>query len=129
MAYGMSAYLANKLLDHAFRNVAYTPPATVYVKLHTGDPGAAGTANASSVATRYACAWTAAASGVIAMSNKPEHTLGATETIRAASFWDSAGPSGGNFLYSVLATVEKGGTSGDIIRVNANSIGLEPLAA
>lgn len=127
MAYGISSYLANKLLDHAFRNTTYTPPATVYVKLHTGDPGAAGTANASSVTTRYACAWNAAASGSISMSNLPEHTLGGTETIVGASFWDH--PTAGNFMYSAQASVSKGGTSGDIIRISTNSVGLTPLAA
>lgn len=92
MAWGISAYLANKILDHICRNVAYTPPATVYAKMHTGDPGAAGTANASSVATRYGCAFNAAASGSITQSNTPEHTLGATETIAGVSFWDHPRP-------------------------------------
>lgn len=129
MAYGISNYLANKLLDHTFRNVAYTPATTVYAKLHTGDPGAAGTANASSVTTRYATTWAAAASGSISMSNTPEHTLNATETIASVSFWDTAGPTGGNFLYSVQATATKGGASGDIIRINTNTINFTPLAA
>lgn len=130
MAYGISAYLANRLLEHAFRSgVAYTPPTTVYAKLHTGDPGAAGTANASSVTTRYATTWAAAAAGQIAMNNTPEHTLGATETIAAVSFWDTAGPAGGNFLYSVQASVSKSGASGDIIRINTNAINFSPLAA
>lgn len=128
MAWGISAYLANKLLDHICRNVAYTPPATVYVKMHTGDPGAAGTANASSVPTRYACAFNAAASGSITQSNTPEHTLGATETIAGVSFWDSPGPTGGNFLWSSQATASKSGASGDIIRINSDSLTLAPLA-
>lgn len=33
-----STYLANKLLDHVFRNTAYTQPATVYLALYTSDP-------------------------------------------------------------------------------------------
>ncbi|MEN4419760.1 hypothetical protein VXD82_01920 [Mycobacteroides chelonae] len=127
MAWGISSYLANKLLDHICRNVAYTPPATVYAKMHTGDAGAAGTANASSVATRYPCAFNAAASGSITQSNTPEHTLGATETIAGVSFWDA--PTGGNFLWSSQATVTKSGASGDIIRINTDTLALTPLAA
>lgn len=127
MAYGVSIYLANKLLDHICRNVAYTPPATVYAKMHTGDPGAAGTANASSVATRYACAFAAAAAGSISQSNTPEHTLGATENIAGVSFWDH--PTAGNFLWSSQATVSKSGASGDIIRINTDTLTLSPLAA
>ncbi|RIR02570.1 hypothetical protein D2E40_13685 [Mycobacteroides abscessus] len=128
MTWGISAYLANKLLDHICRNVAYTPPATVYAKMHTGDPGAAGTANASSVPARYPCAFNAAASGTITQSNTPEHTLGATETIAGVSFWDTPGPTGGNFLWSSQATASKSGASGDIIRINSDSLTLAPLA-
>jgi hypothetical protein len=75
MATGISSYLANKLLDHALRNTTYTPAATIYAKIHTGDPGANGTANASSVTTRVATTYGTAASGSIAMSNLPEFTL------------------------------------------------------
>ncbi|QFG04609.1 hypothetical protein PBI_KEZIACHARLES14_33 [Mycobacterium phage Keziacharles14] len=127
MAYGMSSYLANKLLDHTFRNVAYTPPTAIYAKMHLGDPGAAGTANASAVTTRVATTFAAAASGSIAINNLPEFTLAGTETIVSISFWDAS--TGGNFLYSVLATVSKGGGVGDIIRINTNSIGFTPIAA
>ena len=127
MTYGISTYLANKLLDHAFRNTTYTPPATIYMKMHTGDPGAAGTANSSANTTRIATTFAAAASGSIRLSTTYEHTLNATETIAGASFWDAS--TGGNFLYSVAASVSKGGVSGDVIRVSINIIGMTPLAA
>ncbi|QOP66498.1 hypothetical protein PBI_MINIMAC_23 [Mycobacterium phage MiniMac] len=127
MAYGISTYLANKLLDHAFRNVVYTPPTAIYARLHLGDPGAAGTSNVSALTTRIATTFAAAASGIIAISNTPEFTLNATETIVGVSFWDAS--SGGNFLYSVQASVSKGGASGDIIRLATNTLGLSPIAA
>jgi len=38
----LSNYLAQKLLDHAFRNTPYTPPATVYAALFTAKPTASG---------------------------------------------------------------------------------------
>src|SRR5689334_20457017 len=127
MAAGISSFLANALLNHTFRNVTYTPPTTIYAKVHIGDPGAAGTANASAQTTRVATTFAAAASGSIAISNTPEFTLNATETITHVSFWDAS--TGGNFLYSVAATVAKGGTSGDLIRIVTNTIGFTPLAA
>lgn len=127
MAYGISPYLANKLLDHALRNTTYTPPTTIYAKIHTGDPGAAGTGNASAQTTRVATTFAAAASGSIAISNTPEFTLNASETITGVSFWDAA--TSGNFLYSAQASVSKGGVSGDIIRISTNTIGFTPLAA
>lgn len=37
-----SNYLENKMLDHVFGNTPYTPPATIYVALHTADPTEAG---------------------------------------------------------------------------------------
>ncbi|ASR86005.1 hypothetical protein SEA_APPLETREE2_22 [Mycobacterium phage Appletree2] len=127
MAFGISKYLANKLLDHAFRNTTYTPPTTIYAKLHTGDPGANGTANASLVTTRIAVSFSAASDGIIIASNSPEFTLVSTETIEGVSFWDAA--TGGNFLYSSPAIISKGGTAGDIIRLSEHTIGLLPIAA
>jgi hypothetical protein len=127
MAAGISVYLANKLLDHTFRNTAYTPPASIWAKMHTGDPGAAGTANASAQTTRVQTTFAAAGSGSIAINNTPEFALNATETITHVSFWDAS--TGGNFLYSVAATVAKGGTSGDLIRIVTNTVGFTPLAA
>ncbi|WP_301121027.1 phage tail fiber protein [Mycolicibacterium fortuitum] len=126
MSVGITPYLANKLLDHVFRNVAYTPPAIVYFRPHTGDPGASGTLSGSANATRYAMTFSAAASGQIALTNFPEHTLNATETITHGSIWDAA--SGGNCLITGQATVSKGGVSGDIIRLASDVITLSPLA-
>lgn len=127
MTRGISSYLANKLLESAFKNTAYTPPTTVYAKMHTGDPGAAGTANASAQTTRIATTFAAAASGSIAINNTPEFTLNASETITDISFWDAS--TAGNFLYSVQASVSKSGISGDIIRINTNTISFTPIAA
>jgi hypothetical protein len=39
---GLSNYYESKILDHMFRNVAFTPPATVYVALFTAAPTDAG---------------------------------------------------------------------------------------
>jgi len=40
-----SNYLELAILDHCFGGTAFTPPATVYVGLHTGAPGESGSAN------------------------------------------------------------------------------------
>ena len=44
---------ANKFLD-LLRGTAFTAPSGLYVKLHTGDPGASASANASANTTRVA---------------------------------------------------------------------------
>ena len=127
MAAGISSYLANKLLDHATGKASFTMPSGVYAKMHTGNPGAAGTSSASAQATRLAATFASAASGSIAANNTPEFTLTATETITHVSFWDAS--TGGNFLWSSQATASKAGGSGDIIRVSTNSLSLTPIAS
>lgn len=128
MAAGISAYLANALLNHLRPGGAnYTPPGTIYARMHTGNPGAAGTSNASAQTTRIATTFGAASAGQITMSNAPEFELTATETINHVSFWDAE--SGGNFLWSAQASVAKGGAAGDIIRLAANSLSLGVLAS
>lgn len=63
---GKSDYLENKILDHALRNVAYTPPATVYVGLYTAAPTDAGggTEVSGNAYARKAAAFGAASGGV-----------------------------------------------------------------
>ncbi|AKF14886.1 head protein [Mycobacterium phage MOOREtheMARYer] len=129
MSVGPTAYLVNKLLDLAFRNVAWTPPAIVYVRGHVGDPGAAGTANASTQTTRYATSWAAAASGLINISGTPEITLIGTETISHVSYWDSPTNGAGNCLWTAQASVAKAGAANDIIRITTAQLGFTGLAA
>lgn len=77
-----------------------------YVQLHTGAPGAAGTANVSSTTTREAVTWGTAAGGVLTASNSPAWpSWGGTnpETVTDISFWDAA--TAGNYQGSMpLAT-------------------------
>jgi hypothetical protein len=40
-----SNYLENKVLDHTLAVASYTAPTSLYMALHTGDPGDAGTAS------------------------------------------------------------------------------------
>jgi len=35
----LSSYMANKIIDHMYRNQAFTPPSTVYVALFTASTG------------------------------------------------------------------------------------------
>lgn len=129
MSVGPTAYTVNKVLDHVFRNVVWTPPAVVYFKAHIGDPGAVGAANAAAVTTRIAVSFAAAAAGLINLSGSPELTLTATENISHGSIWDSAGPAGGNCLWTAAASVVKGGVAGDIIRLTSMQFGIAGLAA
>jgi hypothetical protein len=78
----------------------------LYVQLHTGDPGSAGTANVSTTTTREAVTWGAPASGVITATNTPSWPSWAgtnDETVTDVSYWNLA--TGGAFQgSSQLAT-------------------------
>ena len=130
MTVGLStANLANKWLD-MLAGTAFSAPGTTAVKLHTGDPGSAGTANASAETTRKALTWSAASSGSKAItSTLPSWTpwSAGSETISHISVWDAT--SGGNFLFSVALTVSKGVTNGDTLSLTSLTFALAPLAA
>lgn len=129
MATGVSAgAFANKVLDHLRGGTAWTQPAAIFAKLHTGDPGAAGTANPSTVTTRVTVSFAAASGGSIANTGtNPSWNMTATETIAYVSFWDAS--TAGSFLWSSQCTVAKGVVNGDTVTLTANSLGFIPLAA
>lgn len=130
MATGLSATsLANKYLD-VLGGSTFTGITNVYCKLHTGDPGASGTANASSVTTRPVITWAAASAG----SKAANGTLpswaswaGSNETITHISLWDAS--SAGNFLWSGALTAAKPVTSGDTLSLSSLSVAISSIAA
>lgn len=132
MSVGFSSVnVANKWLDVIRTGgTSYTAPATVYVKLHTADPGSAGaTGAAAGSTTRVAVTHTAPAAGAMAMNGTaPAWTNGGTsETISHISVWDAS--VGGNFLYSTALTVSKAWASGDTLTLNTLALTVTPIAA
>ena len=129
MAVGLHAVnLANKWLD-MLAGTAFTAPAAVSWKLHTGDPGSAGTALASAEVLRKTLVWSAAASGAKSQSGTLSWTswVAGTETISHLSAWDAL--TAGNFLYSVALTTAKQVTNGDTLNVTAHTFTFTPMAA
>ena len=119
-----SNYLENKILDHVFRNTSYTPPTTVYIKLHTGDPGEDGTSNAATETTRKSASWSAASSGSVALSGTISWTsVAGTETISHISAWDAS--TSGNCLGSGALTASKAVTAGDTLELTALTISVD----
>lgn len=120
--------LANKILDHLRGGTAWTQPAGLYVKLHTNDPGSAGTSNASAVTTRSQATFAAAASGAIALTGtNPSWSMTASETISHISVWDAS--TAGNFLWSAALSASKAVVSGDTLTLTSLGFSLTPLAA
>lgn len=117
---------ANKFLD-LLRGTAWTAPTGLYVKLHTGDPGASAASNASGVTTRNQLTLSAASSGSAALSSLSSYSMTGTETISHVSVWDAA--SSGNFLFSAALSASKSVTNGDTLSFTTFSISVSPLAA
>lgn len=128
MAVGLSTTnLANKWLD-MLGGTAFTAPSGTYVKLHQGDPGSAGTANASAVTTRSELTLTSASSGAVALTGtQPSWSMTASEVISHISVWDAA--TGGDFLWSAQLAVAKTVANGDTLTLTTCGLSLTPLAA
>ena len=129
MAAGMhAANLVNKWLD-MLGGTAFSAPANTYVRLHTGDPGSAGTSNGSANTTRQPITWSAASGGSKAMSGNLSWTSWAagSETISHISIWDAS--SGGNVLWSGALTTSRAVANGDTFNITSLAANLTPLMA
>lgn len=121
MATGLASALANSILNSLCRDVAWTPPAAFYVKLHTADPGAAGTTAAAANTTREAGTFSAASGGAITNSaDLVWASVPNAETYSHVSFWDA--PSAGTFLGSAVLTAAKAVTVGDDFSIPAGDL-------
>lgn len=119
MATGLSSYLANKFLDAVGNATAYSA-ANVYVKLHTGDPGANGTANAATETTRKEVTFAAASGGAIASDAAVTWTnIAGSEDASYFTAWDNA--IAGNFLFSGTIT-GNAYTAGDTYTIPSGSL-------
>lgn len=119
MATGLSDYLANKFLD-AVGNATNYSASNVYVKLHIGDPGSAGTANAATETTRQSVSFSAASSGGLTSDADVSwsNILG-SEDATFFTVWDNL--TAGNFLFS--GTVAGNAyTAGDTFTIPSGSL-------
>ena len=120
----ISNYAENKILDHVTGEASWTMPTTVYVKLHTGDPGGAATSNAATETTRKAASWAAASSGSIATDATLEWTnVAATETITHWSLWDNS--TAGNALWTGALSSSAAVTAGDTFQITSLTLSLD----
>lgn len=78
------------VLDSVFNNTAMTGSATLFLKLHIGDPGEDGTGNAAGETTRKGISFAAAGSGAVATSADLDWTsVSTSETYSHFSIWDN----------------------------------------
>jgi hypothetical protein len=97
-----SGTLADSVLNHLVHGAAWSQPAGIYVQLHKGAPGGAGTSNPAGNTTRQQAMFgTPSSGGAGSISNTVALTWASvptSETYTDVSLWDAA--SGGNFLAS-----------------------------
>jgi hypothetical protein len=119
MATGLSNYLANKFLDAVGNATAYSAT-NVYVKLHIGDPGSAGTANAATETTRKLVSFSAAtAGGLTSDADVTWSNIAGSQDATFFTVWDNL--TAGNFLFS--GTVAGNAyTTGDTFTIPSGSL-------
>lgn len=130
MTVGLASGVANAFLDALGNATNYTAPTAFWVKLHTGDPGASGTANAASETTRKQASFAAASAGTITTDAAVTWTnVAASETYSHVSFWDAS--TAGTFLGSDDLAVARAVTAGDTFTIATGDIDLAftPIAA
>jgi len=119
MAHGLSAYLCNAFLDALANNTSYAVT-QVYIKLHTGDPGAAGTANAATETTRKAASFGAASAGAITSDADISWTnIAGSQDASHFTAWDNL--TAGNFLFSGTITANPY-TAGDTYTISSGNL-------
>ena len=135
----MTAGLAPSLVSGWFNTLrttgnggaAYSAVVGTFLQLHTGDPGAAGTANVSvGSTTRNSFVFSSSSSGSsLSLATPPSaYTNGGTsETLTHVSVWTAS--SAGTFLFSVALTTPKAWASGDQYNQSTLTAALTPQAA
>lgn len=107
MAVGLAAATANSLLNALVNQSNYTAPTAIWIQLHTGDPGSAGTANIAGNATRKditAC-FSTAASGAVTNDVEIAWTSGEVDTSEDYTHYSvHSASSNGTFYWSGVIT-------------------------
>jgi hypothetical protein len=134
MAVGLSAVNTANAWLNVLRGTSaatFTGVTTLFVQLHTGDPGASGTSAVSSVTTRPALNFGAASAGSqSAIATLPSWATWAGtngEIVTHISVWGAS--SGGTFYYSAALTASKTVNTGDTLNLTALTVALTPIAA
>lgn len=117
-------YAELKLLDHVTGRASFTAPTTVWLKLHTGDPGEDATLNNATNATRQQVTFSAAANGSIASSATVTWTsVSTTETYSHWSLWDAS--TAGNPLWKGALSSSAAVTAGDTFQITSLTLSLD----
>lgn len=107
MADGLPSGIANAILNSVLNDVAFTAYGPVFIQLHTGAPGAAGTTNIATNSTRQSCGsnpgWSTPSGGAATNANAITWlAVSTTETYTHFTVWSAS--SSGVFIGSGSVT-------------------------
>jgi hypothetical protein len=128
MASGLSNFMAGKVIDHLFRNQAYTPPSTVYVALFTTMPtrSTAGTEVSGNAYARQSLALSAASAGLTdntSLITFPTASGGNWGTILGIGIMDAS--TAGNLLWFGTLTASRVVNDGTTFTIAASDIDID----
>ena len=116
----ISDYLENKILDKVLSNTDFTVT-TVYVSLHTADPGETGGNEVSGGSyARQSAAFGSASAGTASNSATLSFTDMPAATITHVGLWDAS--TAGNFLWGGALTASKTTNAGDTFQIAAGDL-------
>jgi len=130
MAVGIKDTEANSMITAYCKGTSYGGNAAFWVKLHTADPGSAGTTAAAGNTTRQQAAFGTASGGSISTNADLVWTnVSTAETYSHVSFWTAS--SAGTFLGSDDLAASKTVAVGDTFTIASGSltVAITPTAA
>lgn len=122
MATGLASATSAALLDALFNQTNYTAPTALWLQLHVGDPGAAGTANVATENTRkdITSSFSSASGGAVTNDVAITWTgVSGTEDYTHWSMWSAS--SAGTFYISGTITANAV-TTGDTFTIPAGDL-------
>lgn len=126
MATGFSAAVANDILDAVGNNgsLSTLPITELWIQLHTGDPGADGTANVAGNATRKLASFGAASGGAMANDAALTWSTSEVDTSEDYTHWSGhTASTSGTFIVSGTVTANAV-TSGDQFEIPTGDLDL-----
>lgn len=121
---GIKSTYANSMLNAYVGRTTFSATSGVWLKLHVGDPGAAGTSNPAGNTVRAQATFGAAASsGAISTTSDSSWSgVSTSETYTHVSAWDAS--SNGNFLGSAALSTPETVNAGDNFTLAAGRFSL-----
>jgi len=131
MPIGLASTVLNGWLNALCKATNYTAPTAFWVKLHLGDPGAAGAGNPALNTTRQQATFGSVASGgsITTTADINWTSVPNAETYSHVSFWDAS--SAGNFLGSDDLATPRTVAVGDNFTITSGqlTVAITPVAA